>query len=195
MPMLADVVGIEVAALREGDGADLLDVGLDTPDTTGKAAELTGLFEVTPNDQGRDVANVRSAANSEAVREGEAVGTAAGVLAGKGGDGAGIEEDDVGAEGGERAALAGAEAFAEADEKKERGDAPGDAEHSEKRAQLVGCDGLEDLLQDLYGAAHGGLDSGVQAGLRRCRNFGSVTGRQGVMERDQAWFGRGGRCR
>ena len=149
MAMLGDVVGIEVAALGEGNGADLLDVGLDAPDATGEAAVLAGLFEIAANEESGDVANMRSAADSGAVSKGDVIGTTAVVLAGESGDGTGIEEDDVCAEGGERAALTGAEAFAEADEQKQRGDTPGDAEHGQEGSQLVGCDRLEDLLEDL----------------------------------------------
>ncbi len=72
--VLGDIVRVEVAALGEGDGADLLDVGLDAPDGAREAAELAGLLEIAADDKGGDVADVRGAAEGDAIGEGDVVG-------------------------------------------------------------------------------------------------------------------------
>ena len=89
------------------------------------------------------------------VREGEVVGTEAGVLAGDGGDVAIPEHDDVVAELGELALLAGAEALANGDEQQHGANAPGDAEHGEEGAQLIGADGQKNLPEGVAEALHG----------------------------------------
>ena len=55
---------------------------------------------------------------------------------------------------GQVAMLAGAKALAEPDQHQQRAHAPGDAEHGQEGAQLVGCNGAEDLAESVGKALH-----------------------------------------
>src|SRR5581483_4474193 len=143
------------AALRDGEGAEVLILGPDAPDGTVGRVPLADFIDALA-DLGRDGFDEGSELLAgDGVVDAEENVAAGGIALVRHAGFAAEHDGDVRADGGELLALLDAETDAEADEENDRGDAPEDAEHGEEAAELRLPEGSECLLEDLA-KGHGG---------------------------------------